>query len=119
MLAYPVISSEKFSHQDTFKNLWCTDTPTEEQLKYTSIELHVDENSAPAYIMHTANDQAVNVKNSLEYAASLKDCGVDTELHIFPNGRHGLGLTEHSNDLENHVAKWSSLLLEWFKYIGW
>ena len=78
-----------------------------------------DSTTPPAFIWHTFEDATVNVKNSLEYAAKLKDCGVDVELHIFPHGRHGLGLTNCSNAVENHVSQWSGLLLNWLKYIGW
>lgn len=119
MLAYPVISSEKFSHQDTFKNLWCTDTPTEEQLKYTSIELHVDENSAPAYIMHTANDQAVNVKNSLLLANAYADCKMTFEMHIYPDAPHGVALGNQITEcntpkwVNSSIAKWIENAAEW------
>ena len=82
-----------------------------------SPNLLVGENTPKAFIWHTFEDWAVDVRNSLEYASALREYGIDTELHIFPHGVHGLGLTNHSNDLENHVAQWSGLLLNWLKYI--
>ena len=70
MTIYPVISPKFEHHIASFKNLWCTDEPTEEQLRETSIELHVDERAVPAFIMHTSNDQLVHVNNSLLLASA-------------------------------------------------
>ena len=53
--------------------------------------------------------------NSLRYAERLREVGVPFELHIFPDGRHGLGLAE-SNP---HVAEWAELLRKWLIYYGW
>lgn len=76
----------------------------------------------PAFIWHTHADSGVNVINSLEYAKSLKNNDVDTELHVFPHGGHGLGLTDHIKETDpkilKHVAQWSELLITWLKYIG-
>ncbi len=72
-----------------------------------------------AFIWHTFEDAGVNVKNSLEYATRLRDYGIATELHVFPHGPHGMGLTNRSNAMENHVAQWSELLIGWLRYIGW
>ncbi len=83
-----------------------------------SPNLLVNENTPPAFIWHTFVDNAVNVKNSLEYAAKLRDYKIETELHIFPHGAHGLGLTKRSNDLENHIAQWGDLLVRWIYYMG-
>ncbi|MBQ7901891.1 MAG: alpha/beta hydrolase [Clostridia bacterium] len=84
-----------------------------------SPNLLVSEKTPQAFIWHTFEDQAVDVRNSLEYASSLREYGVAAEMHIFPHGYHGLGLTNRSNDLENHVAQWGDMLLTWIKYIGW
>ncbi|MBQ5313774.1 MAG: alpha/beta hydrolase [Oscillospiraceae bacterium] len=124
ILCYPVINlyDTQIAHIGSGDNLTGNkmaesgDIDTRRQLTPSLI---CSKNTPPAFIWHTFDDATVNVKNSLEYAAVLKSCGVDTELHIFPNGRHGLGLTNRSNDLENHVAQWSYLLLNWLKYIGW
>jgi len=61
MLIYPVISA--YYHEKSFKNLFCGSMPTEEQKKLVSIEKRVDERTCPAYIMHTSNDNVVNIKS--------------------------------------------------------
>lgn len=78
----------------------------------------------PAFIWHTHADSEVNVINSLEYAKSLKNNGVDAELHVFPHGRHGMGLadipdpSDTHGKLSKHVSQWSGLLLNWLRYMG-
>ena len=79
-----------------------------------SPHLIVSERTPKAFIWHTANDTTVPVGNSLDYAKSLQSYNIPVELHIFPNGRHGLALAEDSP----HVAQWASLLINWLKDIA-
>ncbi|UKI38550.1 MAG: S9 family peptidase [Clostridiales bacterium] len=41
---------------------------------------------------HTANDNAVPVQNSIMFASEMAKYKIPFELHIFRDGRHGLGL---------------------------
>lgn len=72
-----------------------------------------------AFIWHTFEDAGVNVKNSLEYAERLRDYGIATELHIFPHGPHGMGLTNRENAMQNHVSQWGAMLITWLNYTNW
>ena len=93
MPIYPLVSGvEEFSTIDCFYNLLGTQSPSTEQLKEVSLELRVSENSAPAYIVHTSNDETVSVKNSLCLAQAYADCGAEFELHIYPDAPHGVAL---------------------------
>lgn len=83
-----------------------------------SPDIIASERTPKAFIWHTAADQAVNVINSLDYAKKLKNVGVSTELHIFPDGSHGLGLADGEDDVQRHVSQWSELLLKWLRYIN-
>ena len=75
----------------------------------------VSDDTPPAFLWHTSDDTCVNVTNSYLYAAALRRHNIPHELHVFPHGRHGLGLS-----LENpHVAQWKPLLRNWFGEIGW
>ena len=107
MLIYPVVSAvEDYSNWGTIFNLWCTDTPTEEQKKLVSLELAVDERSAPLFVAHTSNDQSVDVRNSLVLAAAYRAHGLPFEMHIYPDAPHGVAL---GNDITRcGVAKWSN-----------
>ncbi len=93
MLIYPVVSGvSEYSHKRSFQNLLGTENPTEEQLKDVSMELNVKPDSCPAYIVHSAVDEAVPVENSLMLAKAYSKNKIPFELHISPQGRHGFAL---------------------------
>ena len=107
ILCYPVISSdESISHKGSFENLLGKKYAKKE--KY-SPELLVDSTTPPAFIWHTGEDPWVSCENSYRYAMALTRAKVGCELHIFPKGRHGLGV---SSELP-HVAQWTDLLKNW------
>ncbi len=73
--------------------------------------LIADEKTPKAFIWHTSNDDCVNVKNSLRYGEILRDKEIPFEMHIFPDGPHGLGLAPNNP----YIAQWSRLLVNWLK----
>ena len=90
MLIYPVISATY--HKLSFDNLLQDDKDNPEMQAMCSIENNIDENSAPAYIMCTSNDQVVDVRNTLAIANKLAEKQIKFELHIYPDGPHGVAL---------------------------
>lgn len=88
MLVYPVIGD----HKGCFQNLWATKEITEEMIDTVSVDKHVDKDSAPAFIMHTSNDEIVDVRNSLSLASAYKAAELQFELHVFPDAPHGAAL---------------------------
>ena len=120
MPVYPVISGNKdFAHMGSFCNLFCTDTPTQEQLDMASLEKHVDERTSPAFLMHTSEDDLVPVENSLAFAAAMAKAGLKFELHIYPDGQHGIALSNAITSInvegfqDKSVAKWVGAAAEW------
>lgn len=102
MLIYPVISSKY--HMSSLKNLMMDEKISEEDLAICNIENYVSENSSPAYILHTSNDQAVSVRNSILLAETMAEKGIKFELHIYPDGPHGVAL---ANEITKcNVEKW-------------
>lgn len=57
-----------------------------------SPQLHVDADTPPTFLWHTAEDDGVLVANSLMFAQACADHGVPVELHVYENGPHGMGL---------------------------
>ncbi len=109
ILCYPVISSdEAVSHSGSYKNL--LDDRYGERAAY-SPELLVSEGTPEAFLWHTAADAAVNVCNSYRYATALREHGVPCEMHIFPEGPHGLGTAVASP----YVSRWTTLLIDWLR----
>lgn len=112
ILCYSVIGllGKEKGHIGSGKNLLGDDLA--EMGDELSPYLIADENTPKAFIWHTFTDDVVNVINSLEYAERLRRVNVNTELHIFPVGHHGMGLAR-SND---YVARWSDMLMKWLEY---
>ncbi len=116
ILSYPVITSSIHSHRGSFKNLLGPEA-TESQLEEMSLEKHISADTPTAFIWHTFNDSAVPVENSILFASGLRANQVPFELHIFPEGPHGLSLatTEVCPENRPHVARWMDLCREWLK----
>lgn len=117
ILAYPVISAREHTHGGSFANL-LGETAGEEAREEMSLELHVSGETPPAFIWHTFADASVPVENSLLFAGALRRNGVPFELHVYPEGAHGLSLataeTSDTPEQENaHVATWIGLCTEW------
>ncbi|MCQ2385501.1 MAG: alpha/beta hydrolase [Clostridia bacterium] len=118
VLCYPVIhiSNLAVTHIGSCVNLLGTDNLAVAQ----DVDpcLMADAKTPPTFIWHTSDDNCVNIINSLRYGEALKKQNLPFELHVFPNGRHGLGLSTGASPEEKHVAEWSRLLLRWLSYLG-
>lgn len=91
---YPVVSSFCPTHGGSFYNLTGKQVPelSAEEASFYSIDTNVTPETPPAFIWHTATDQAVPVFNSLLLAEAYVKAGVPVSLHIYPEGPHGIAL---------------------------
>lgn len=89
ILVYPVISmQDKLTHRGSRSQL-LGNMPSKETVDFFSNQLQVNENTPPAYITHTADDNVVDVDNSIGYFEVLRYHKVPVEMHIYPKGGHG------------------------------
>ena len=110
ILCYPVISFGKYGHQGSAENLLGKNPP--DSLRATlSLEAQVSAATPPTFLWHTSNDGAVPVENSLLFATALKKNGVPFELHVFPEGKHGLGLAPD----QPRISQWADLAAAWLR----
>ena len=92
ILMYPVISmSEDFMHFGSMKNLIGENLSKEQMLRFSN-EKQVTVETPPAFLVHSSDDKAVPVANSIKFYEALIQNGVPAELHIFNSGAHGFGL---------------------------
>ena len=118
ILCYPVITmDEAFTHKGSRRNLLGPDRYDNADLvELLSNEKRVTENTPPTFIFHTAEDQAVPVRNAVEFYASLVRHNVpNCEMHIYQKGRHGVGLAQNDPVL----SSWPDRLEDWLKINGW
>lgn len=90
VLCYPVIAADGDAHRGSFENLSGT-KDVMQHAQYSALNW-VTPDYPPTFLWHTFTDETVPVRNSLRMALALADAGVLTEMHIFPQGRHGLSL---------------------------
>ncbi len=121
ILGYPVISAGEWGHRGSFLKLCGKEEPTEAELNAFSLEKHVSSDTPPAFIWHTFEDRSVPVQNSLLFAEAMTAAGVHFELHIFPQGPHGLSLCSELTavgreaQIQPHTSQWVDLALRWVK----
>jgi len=109
ILMYPVITmDESFTHMGSRKNL-IGENPSEEAVRHFSNELQINEKTPPAFLVHSADDKAVPIKNSMTYYESLVKFNIPSELHIFQKGGHGYGLAVNGAT----QSAWPELCLRW------
>lgn len=113
ILCYPVISMAEFTHEGS-KNALLGSSPDPVLVWTLSSHNMVTERTPPTFLWHTSDDSSVRVENSLLFAMALKKHNVPFELHIFPHGRHGLGLAKDTP----HVGAWTKLCEKWLESIG-
>ena len=121
ILAYPVITSGKFAHRGSFECLLGAGA-AQALTNKMSLENQVNSKVPPTFLWHTFNDKTVPVQNTLLFANALKEYEIPFELHIFPEGPHGLSLcdSETANNesfINEHCKSWISLCYEWLKLV--
>ena len=110
VLVYPVITmQENLTHKDSRKKLLGSE-PSKEKVDLFSNELQVNDSTPPAYLTHTADDNVVDVDNSINYFEALRKRKIAVEMHIYPKGGHGFIFRQPS---------WMDTLLQWMKNNKW
>lgn len=111
LLIYPVITFDAtFTHMGSRENL-IGKNPSGETIDHYSNEKMINKNTPPAFLVHSGDDNAVPVKNSIEYYNSMNINKVKGELHIFTKGGHGYGLAK-GRGIE---SQWPELCIRWLK----
>jgi acetyl esterase/lipase len=119
LLSYPVITSGEYAHKGSFEKL--LGDRISELNEEMSLETAVNENVPETFIWATFTDGAVPVENSLLFAMALKKQNINTELHIFCEGSHGLALSNHltegpeGKEIVPSCEVWIDLACTWLK----
>lgn len=118
ILCYPVITSGRYRHQGSFENLLGDELM--ERSSAFSLEKRVNGKTPKAFIWQTFADRTVPVQNSLLLAEALSENAIPFELHVYPKGKHGLGLgtkisAKNETYVEKDVQSWVFLLKRWLE----
>lgn len=115
ILSYPVITADEFAHVMSIENVSGAKEGSK-QYQWFGLERHVDKDTPPTFLWHTAEDSGVPVENSLKMAAALSAAKIPFELHIFPKGEHGMSIcTEEVGTASEYNARWVEWCIKWLK----
>jgi acetyl esterase/lipase len=114
ILCYPVIAfNQSHTHKGSQRNL-LGENPDPHLIEQLSNERQVTKETPPTFLFHTVVDKAVPVENSIQYFRACQRHGVPVEMHLFQQGRHGLGLAKD----QPGAAQWPKLCEEWLRRMG-
>ncbi len=114
ILAYPVITfTDTTMHRGSRNNLLGPE-PDPKLVENLSNEKQVTAMTPPTFLFHTNADTAVPPENSVLFYLALRKAGVPAELHIYEQGKHGVGLAQK----EESLANWPDRLALWMKGRG-
>lgn len=74
----------------------------------------ISEDNPPAFLVHSVNDPICPVEQTIQYAKKLIESKVPTELHLYPEGKHGYGLGKVSNGTD----QWLNAAINWIKRLS-
>jgi acetyl esterase/lipase len=114
ILCYPVISlTADYTHKGSVANL-LGKSPDPKLLHNLSNDTQVTAKTPPTFIFQTSEDTGVPAENCVGFYLALHKAGVPVEMHIFQNGKHGVGLAK---DLPATNA-WPELCHNWLELRG-
>lgn len=114
ILVYPVISfTTIYTHSGSMRNL-LGQNPDPALVWNLSNELQVTSQTPPTFLFHTSGDTGVPPENSILYYLALRKAGVPAEMHIYQEGRHGVGLAPKDPVL----STWPARLKDWLGVRG-
>lgn len=121
ILSYPVITSGEFAHRGSFVNL--LGDRYDELVESMSLEKADLSKVPPTFIWSTDEDATVPCENTLLFAEALRKYHIPFESHIYPVGRHGLGLgtlitsSQNSREVETYISGWMDLSIAFINRI--
>ena len=114
ILFYPVITMDlSYTHKGSHDNLLGKNASKELEDKYSN-EKQVTAQTPQAFIMHSSDDHAVPVANSINYYLALVKNNVSATLHTYPIGGHGWGF----RDSFLYKRQWTGELEKWLREIN-
>ncbi|WP_419194653.1 alpha/beta hydrolase [Novipirellula herctigrandis] len=114
ILCYGVLTmGTPYTHHGSQRNLLGAE-PDPRLVSSLNNATQVTGDTPPTFLFHTAKDQAVPVENSLQYYRSCVEASVPVEMHLFNDGRHGLGMAANVQG----ASQWPGLCRNWLKGLG-
>lgn len=108
-LIYPVLTfMPPFDHTHARREI-VGEHPSAQQSAAYSVDHLVTAQMPPVFLAQAQDDPISPVDNSVLMFNTLRQVGVPTEMHIFPEGKHGWGLGQPGT----RVHAWPGLFSDW------
>ncbi len=115
ILLYPVVTFGSKAHSGSRDKLLGKLNTSPEMIAYYSNELQVTNQTPPTFLVHSEDDKAVPVENSIEYYLACLKNGVPAEMHLYPAGGHGYALRTAKF---GSLSTWPESCRAWLKGLG-
>lgn len=110
VLVYPVISmKDGVTHFGSKNNLIGPKFEESDVLRFSN-ELNINQNTPPAFIVHSEDDKAVPIKNALLYKEQLDKNKVKNKFYHYQKGVHGFGMYNKQEE-----GDWFASMLDWLE----
>jgi acetyl esterase/lipase len=107
---YPVVSmQDSLAHLRSRKNL-IGESFTKEQIDKFSMELQVQDDMPPFFLITAKDDPVVNYKNSVLLDKALTNKNINHTFLLYEKGGHGYGMDEKKG---GEAARWNVVFKEW------
>jgi acetyl esterase/lipase len=115
VLVFPVITMEdEFAH-GTSRRALLGANPSAELKHRWSVDEQVTKDSSPAFLVHSSEDTTVVVENSLLFFQAMRRAKAPIEMHLYPKGPHGSGMSPALGP----TSEWPKLCESWLRFNGW
>jgi len=115
VLVFPVITMmDPFASAPSRRAL-LGPNPSEELKQHLSVELQVTKDSSPTFLVHSSEDQSVPVENSLLFYQAMRRAKAPMEMHLYPKGPHGSGMSPSLGP----ISEWPKHCESWMRFNGW
>jgi acetyl esterase/lipase len=111
---YPVVTmDDRYVHRRSRNNLLTrVSEPSPELVRSLSIETQVTPKTPPTFVVTTSRDRKVDPHNSELYYEALQKNGVASELWIFDDGSHGVGIADDPVEMPQ-MSTWPNRFVSW------
>lgn len=116
VLCYPVLELGEETHFSTRETIVAYGDREERMQKYGP-DKRVHAGMPPVFIWHTEADEAVLAGGTLRFCLAMQEANLPYELHMFPEGQHGLGLGNLEWAPCPHISQWASLAVNFLHMV--
>ena len=116
VMVYPVVTlDDRWAHQRSKRSLLGPEDPPLGLVDRLSLEQQVTPVTPPAFLVHSRRDRKVDFHNSELFYEAMRAQGRPAELHLYDDGKHGVGLAQKPG--MPAMRRWPEAMLAWLRAI--